>query len=234
MFTLPQNWQDFYQERSHSSQNLHLKHFYQAGIIAENTPLKALKFVALDFETTGLDASNDDIVSIGLVPFDLTGVHCNQAKHWIVHPKPPLEENSVVIHHITHSDISDAPDLQRILEDVLQELENKIVVVHYRPIERNFFYSALMKRIGEGILFPVVDTMQIEGNIEIAKVSSLWHRLQGKKMASVRLANSRERYGLPAYSAHNALIDAIATAELFQAQVAYHFSPDTPISELWR
>lgn len=117
---------------------------------------------------------------------------------------------------------------------MLKELKNKIVVVHYRPIERDFFYSALLNRIGEGILFPVVDTMQIEGNIQIEKVSGFFDKLLGKKMPSVRLANSRERYGLPAYSAHNALIDAIATAELLQAQVAYHFSPETEIQVLWR
>ncbi len=32
---------------------------------------------------------------------------------------------------------------------------------------------------------------------------------------------------------HHALTDALATAELLQAQIAYHFDPDTPISEVW-
>lgn len=105
---IPDNWQNFYKERSDLAKNLHLKDFYQAGIIDETTPLKNVEFVALDFETTGLEASVDDIVSIGLVPFTLKGIQCSKAKHWIVRPKPPLEEDSVVIHHITHSDISDA------------------------------------------------------------------------------------------------------------------------------
>ena len=41
------------------------------------------------------------------------------------------------------------------------------------------------------------------------------------------------RYGLPHYAGHNALIDAIATAELLQAQVQHHFGTDTPIGDLW-
>ena len=48
----------------------------------------------------------------------------------------------------------------------------------------------------------------------------------------MRLADSRIRYSLPAYQNHNALNDATATAELLQAQIAYHYRPDTPLSEL--
>ena len=60
-------------------------------------------------------------------------------------------------------------------------------------------------------------------------------RLFGKKPApvSIRLADSRERYKLPRYRAHHALTDALATAELLQAQVAHRFTPETPLRELW-
>ena len=47
------------------------------------------------------------------------------------------------------------------------------------------------------------------------------------------MGDSRLRYHLPHYPGHNALIDAIATAELLQAQIQHHFSPDTPVSDLW-
>jgi len=38
---------------------------------------------------------------------------------------------------------------------------------------------------------------------------------------------------LPRYRLHHALTDALATAELLQAQVAHRFTPDTPLSALW-
>ena len=50
---------------------------------------------------------------------------------------------------------------------------------------------------------------------------------------SLRLHPSRERYHLPPYQAHHALIDALATAELLQAQIARHYAPDTPVGVLW-
>ncbi|MFT6928272.1 MAG: DNA polymerase-3 subunit epsilon [Psychromonas sp.] len=236
LFNLGRNsdWTNFYQKQSHQSNNMLLQNFYKRGVTAPDLPIAKVKFVALDFETTGLDAKKDDIVSIGLVPFDLKRIYLNQAKQWLINPNLPLEKESVIIHGITHSDIVDAPDLMRILEEVLQALAECTVVVHYRKIEREFFDMALKERIGEGIRFPLVDTLAIESYLQAKETSRFINRLKGAKPGSVRLGSCRQRYGLPAYTPHHALTDAIATAELLQAQIAYHYSPDTPIGHLWK
>lgn len=41
------------------------------------------------------------------------------------------------------------------------------------------------------------------------------------------------RYHLPPYHAHHALTDALATAELLQAQVAHRFEAGMEIGRLW-
>ncbi|MFV0574026.1 MAG: 3'-5' exonuclease [Vibrio sp.] len=228
-----QTWQEFFAQQTQTAKDSRLQQFYQAGVIDPDTPLSKVEFVALDFETTGLDFEKNGIISIGLIPFTLNRIYCKQSKHWLVKSRKPLKEDSVVIHGITHSDLSSAPDLTRILEEVLKSLAGKIVVVHYQHIERQFFYRALEDRLGEGILFPMVDTLAIEYDIQKQAVSGFWNRLRGKKTASVRLGACRTRYNLPAYQPHHALVDAIATAELLQAQIHHHFSPKTPISDLW-
>lgn len=106
-------------------------------------------------------------------------------------------------------------------------------MVHYRRIEREFLDQALRTRIGEGIEFPVLDTLQIEEDIQQRTSGGLWNKLKGNKPKSLRLAQSRRRYGLPDYTPHHALTDAIATAELLQAQIAHHYQADQPISSLW-
>lgn len=227
------NWPEHYDNALKGAKDDRLVSFYGQGVISPDTPLAQVEFVALDFETTGLDHEKEDIISIGLVPFNLNRIFLRQKKHWIVNPNRPLEEDSVVIHGITHSDIVDAPDLTRVLEEVLEALAGKIVVVHYKRIERNFLNKAMKDRIGEGILFPVVDTLEIETIIQQKQTKGLLNQLKGKKPQSVRLGRSRQRYGLPIYPPHHALTDAIATAELLQAQVAYHYAPDMPISEIW-
>ncbi|WP_413110906.1 3'-5' exonuclease [Thaumasiovibrio sp. DFM-14] len=226
-------WSQRYIELANQARDPQLKRFYNTGVCAGNTPLKEVEFVALDFETTGLEPKKNDIVSIGLVPFNHQRIFCNQAKHWVVNPRQPLDENSVVVHGITHSDIEEAPDLRRILVKLLDALSGKIIVVHYQRIERLFMDQALKLRLGEGISFPVVDTMAIESAYQREINGTLLKRLMGKKPASVRLGKTRQRYNLPPYPPHHALSDALATAELLQAQIAYHYSPDTPIEQLW-
>jgi len=227
------NWSAFLQLKAQSSHDPRLQNFYQTGTYANDTPLSDIEFVALDFETTGLDPKQNSIISIGLVPFTLQRVFCSKAKKWYVTPQDKLGEESIVIHGITHSDLKGAPDLRRILEELLDELAGKVVVVHYRRIERDFLDLNLRALINEGIVFPVVDTMQIEGDIQRKQTQGFINWITRKKPQSIRLANSRMRYNLPTYAPHDALTDAIATAELFQAQISYHFSSDTAIKDLW-
>ena len=227
------NWGAFYKVKVEQSKDERLKSFYRTGMYHDETKLSDIDFVALDFETTGLDSRKNSIISIGLVPFNLKRIYCRQAQHWYIEPEDKLQENSIIIHGITHTDLKGAPDLLRILEPVLEALAGKVVVVHYRRIERDFFDSNLRSLINEGIVFPVVDTMQIEADVQESKSRGFLNLFKRRRQESIRLANSRSRYNLPAYPPHDALTDAVATAELLQAQIHYHFSPDTPIKRLW-
>lgn len=228
-----QPWPDQFRALAEGAQDPRLESYYQAGCITADTSMAAAPLIAMDFETTGLDADEHAIVSIGLVPFTLDGIPLGQARHWIVRPRLPLHKTSITIHGITHSDIENAPDLEEILDELLNSLAGRIPVVHYRDIERRFLDVALRHRIGQGIRFPVLDTMAIEAHLHPDRRPSRWQRLMGKKPVSIRLADSRLRYQLPHYAGHNALIDAIATAELLQAQIRHHFGRETPIGDLW-
>ncbi|WP_163833818.1 3'-5' exonuclease [Spartinivicinus ruber] len=228
----PTSWRKHYDWLHANSQDERLQRFYAAGMVSGKTPINQVALVALDFETTGLDAEQDDVVSIGLVPFTLQRILCREAAEWIVKPVQPLAEESVVIHGITHSEISAAPDLQHILDQLLLALAGKVVVVHCRQIECDFFSRALLRRIGEGIQFPVIDTLELEKRALRARQGFVGRLLQ-QPLGSVRLADCRQRYSLPYYHPHHAMTDALATAELLLAQIAHHYRPDTPISQLW-
>lgn len=227
------DWPTFFQTLLESAHDPRIQSYYSTPIVDGATPLRDVPFVALDFETTGLDPKKDEIISIGLVPFTLNRIRCRESGLWMVNPNRPLNEESVIIHGITDSEVENAPDLLKILEQVLDALAGKIVVVHYQKIEREFMNRALISRLGEGIHFPVVDTLTIESAVQQRDCGGLFNRLRGIRPGSVRLARARHRYGLPIYQPHHALTDALATAELLQAQIAYHFSPDTPLSEIW-
>lgn len=228
------DWPLRFAELAQKAKDSRLQRYYQAGVVSPEMPLGEVPLLAIDFETTGMHPRKNSIVSIGLLPFNLRRIRCRAARHWVVQPMSGLNQESIVIHGITHSAIQQAPDLDERLDSLLEQMQGRVLVVHHRGIERPFLNEALRVRLGEGIEFPVIDTLELEARLHRRKPLSWWKKMLGHQQLSIRLADSRQRYGLPRYRPHDALIDALATAELLQAQVAYHFSPQTPIKDLWK
>ena len=228
------DWERYLASRAGDARAPALAAYFAAGLPGADTPIGEVPLLALDIETTGLDPQRDAIVSIGLVPFDTRRIQLAGRRHWLVRPECDLSSRSVTLHHITHADIEDAPDFREILPALLDRMAGRITVVHYRAIERSFLDAAVERCLGESFAFPTIDTMEIEARRHRFSAWSRWRRWLGHSPVSLRLHDSRARYNLPPYQAHHALVDALATAELFQAQIATHFRADTPLRRLCR
>lgn len=226
-------WPEYMAQRAARAHDSRLQRFFAAGTLTPDMPIGEVPMVAMDMETTGLDEQRHGIVSIGLMPFTLQRIAFSQSRYWVVRPPRPLSRKSVTLHRITHSEIAKAPDLEEILDEVLSMLAGRLVVVHYRHIERPFFNAAVKACLREGVRFPLIDTMSLEARLHRQSPWARFRRWMGRPPVSIRLHNSRLRYGLPPYQGHHALVDALATAELLQAQVANHYSLQTPIGNLW-
>ena len=227
-----QDWSARFGQLALEARHPALQKYYQAGVVSAQTAIDSVQMLAMDVETTGLDAQAHSIVSIGLLPCTLQRIRCRHAQYWVVKPSSELSGKSVTFHHITHAEISGAPAFGEIVETLLDAMAGKVMVVHYRNIERGFLNQAFLNHLGEGLQFPVIDTMQLEARIHRQK-QGWWKRLLRRPQQSIRLADSRARYNLPTYHAHHALTDALATAELLQAQIATHHGPSAPVGTLW-
>ncbi|SBS24637.1 DNA polymerase III PolC-type [Marinomonas spartinae] len=229
--TPTKDWQAMFRDWAQEAPEGPLKRYYEAGTIAMDTPLKDVPMLALDLETTGLDSRTDEIISVGSVPMDHRIIRCNGSGYWMAKPECSLNPESVTIHEITHTELEEAPRLHHIFENILEALSNKVVVVHCVAIERQFLLEASLKIYGFPLYFPVLDTMDIERKYHTKL--PWWKRIIGKK-PSLRLDACRQYYHLPRYKAHHALTDALSSAELLQAQIAYHMdATNDPISKYW-
>jgi DNA polymerase-3 subunit epsilon len=229
------DWQEHFRNLARTANDPRLIRYYRQGMIPADTPIAQAPLMAMDLETTGLNPIRDGIVSIGLVPMTLDCIRASASRYWLLKPRVDLNDVSITINGITHTHIADAPDLNDILDELLGTMAGHVIVVHYRYMERQFLNGALKPRLGETLQFPVIDTMALEARARRAPPAGLLARLLRRKQpdVSVRLADSRSRYGLPHYRPHDARTDALACAELLQAQIAHHYSPQTPVSELW-
>ncbi len=86
------------------------------------------------------------------------------------------------------------------------------MLVHFARIERQFLTQACLELYGMAPEFPIIDTLVIAKR-------QLDKRDVAYDPSELRLSNLRHKYQLPDHHGHNALNDAIATAELLLAQI---------------
>ncbi|MEN8212926.1 MAG: exonuclease domain-containing protein [Pseudomonadota bacterium] len=189
-----------------------LKSYLQTPLPGRRSNIHQCEFLALDFETTGLDARQEAILSIGYTLLSNSKILMRNNGHHLVMVNKSIPEESVIIHKITDDRARQGIHLHDVMPILLQQMAGRVILVHYGAIERNFLNAACLQLYGYRLPMLIADTLQIEKN-----------RLQRSQTATtvnqLRLFNLRRAYGLPRYNAHSALEDAIATAELFLAQV---------------
>ena len=167
-------------------------------------------YLAIDLELTGLNAKQDEIVSIAWVPISHQRIQIGSCQHFINNQVNNLNQ-SPVFHGIDSDTLAEGVPLNEALKILNELIDDKILIFHNQELDWSFLRLAFNKA---GLLqkpLAILDTMQIEHK-RLAR--------QGQVIAqdSLTLNNCRERYRLPEYSCHNALTDAMATAELFLAQ----------------
>ena len=188
-----------------------LRDFLSVPFPEPKTPISEVPILAVDFETTGLHAINDKLLSVGFVDMKGNEIKIGSSYHQIINTKQQLEESNVIIHHITDSQKEQGKTLRVVVERLLKALTGKIMLVHFSRIEQQFLNQACLELYGMAAIFPFIDTLAV------AK-----RRLDKHDIAydpsELRLSNLREKHHLPEHYAHNALNDAIATAELLLVQ----------------
>jgi DNA polymerase-3 subunit epsilon len=173
-----------------------------------------LDYLAIDLETTGLDAKSDHILSIGYVVVHGNRIDLASARHRLIRTRSAIPESSAVIHQITDDQTARGEALASVLTELLKVLAGKVMIAHHASVEQGFLSNACKRLFGGGLLVPIVDTQAIS-------LRSFQRRQVSYKGSDLRLHALGDRYNLPRYGAHNALSDALAAAELFLAQVAH-------------
>lgn len=171
-----------------------------------------LDIVSLDIETTGLNPDEDRIVSIGLVQIKQLGIKLESCWHQIITTKSNLSAQSVVIHQITDDQSETGMGIEEAIPKLLKQLSGKVMLVHNAKVEQGFINKICQTSYGCDFIIPTIDTMALAKR-------SLDRKNAAYQVNDLRLFNLRKNFNMPAYKAHNALMDSIATAELFLAMV---------------
>lgn len=189
-----------------------LTDYYDAIFQQLKQPVISVPLIAIDLEMTGLNSKQDQIVSIAVVPIIHGQIQLNQAQQRLLKITGSVGQ-SATIHGLRDTDLNTALSLEEAINWLLEEIHGKIIIAHHAPLDLSFIQVAIAKIFNEKCKLFAIDTLQIERQ-------RLLRQHQHIQQGQLRLGAARERYNLPVYNAHNALIDAIACAELFLAQLS--------------
>lgn len=198
-----------------------LREFLETPFPSSRSPITGTPLLAVDFETSGLDPRRDHLLSVGHVQVSEGRVELRTAGHWIVRSSRELAGENVAIHQITDDQLATGLPLEEVMASLLRELAGKVLLAHHAAVELGFLREICTKLYGMAPVVPVIDTLQVAKR-------SFDRQDKPYQGGELRLFNLREDQGLPAYRPHNALCDAIATAELFLVQVAGSYSRKPP------
>lgn len=191
-----------------------LKRLLAADMLPAATCFCDAEFVALDIETTGLDAATAEMLSVGWVVVRKGRVDLSTAESHIVRPSGEVG-SSASVHGLTDTLVETGSECSTVLDRIVRTLTGRALLVHHADLDKRLLDRLCLEQFGVPLLVPVVDTLVLEHRRHRRR-----HHLDEKR--SLRLSDLRDAYRLPRYSAHDCLVDAIATAELLIAMVSHN------------
>jgi len=175
------------------------------------------EFLVVDAELSSLDPLTGELLSLGWVVIRNGRIPIASAEHHLLKPKEGGGEGvgqSAVIHQLRDCELAQGLSVAALMEVFLSAAQGRVLVFHHALLDMAFLDQLCRDVYGAPLLMPALDTLQIEKR-------NLQRRGIPLGQSVLRLANCCARYNLPPSPAHNALTDALATAELLLAQIAH-------------
>lgn len=182
--------------------------------IDDLTPITGQRYVVMDSELTGLDPRKDSIVSLGAVAMEGGRILMGETFYEMMRPRTSLTGESVVVHGIVPSEVSDKPRFGELVGDFLEFCRGAVVVGHFLSLDLKFLNKELKQAGRRPFRQPAADTLQLHEWLRLHKGD--FSRHYNGSSRNVDLFSIVKQYGIPVSEAHHALMDAFITAQLFQ------------------
>lgn len=153
-------------------------------------------YTVLDFETTGLDHTKEQVIEIGAVKLDKNMKQIGSLHLMVrLHEGKELPEFITKLTGITPADIENANPEYAAMHQLTDFIDTDIVIAQFASFDLGFLSRYFLPQ-------------------EFICTRTMSQLLNPKKKAS--LANLVERYGVQLTDPHRAFADVLATAEVFK------------------
>lgn len=157
-------------------------------------------YTVIDFETTGLNPNDSEIIEIGAVKLHGDTLEPHDSFHSFVRPDKPISKKITSINKITNAMVDDAPHISKVIGELIDFIGNDCIIAHNAPFDMKFLASAAQSH---GI------PIRAKGYVCTLKMARALLPLENHKLPTVA-----KHFGIE-YNPHRAIDDCIATGHVF-------------------
>jgi DNA polymerase III subunit epsilon len=206
-------------------QSLALAAYHARPEISTTTALAALRCVVVDVEASGLDPFNDRLISIGAVSVESGTVRLGSGFEVVLCQPQASSHANILIHGIDGTTQLAGLDPAAALIRFLDYAERAPLVGFHADFDRALINRAATKALGRAPSLVWLDLAYLAPAL-----------LAGPGMAVPQGLDAwSQQFGIENHARHNALADALATAQLLQVVLARAIATGvTTLAELQR
>jgi len=121
--------------------------------------LKETEYVVFDFETTGLEASQERIIEIGAVK--VADGQIQESFSSLINPGKQISRKITKLTGIKNSDVKNAPAISEVLPDFLDFIGDAVLVAHNIDFDYSFLRAECRRTGLETPRLPLLDTVSL-------------------------------------------------------------------------
>jgi DNA polymerase-3 subunit epsilon len=186
-----------------------LKAWRSSVITRPWTPFTASEWTVLDTETTGLDVRHHTLLSIGAVRMVDTHIVMGRSFYREIRPEQASGKENILVHGIGRAAQMSGEAPARALAAFMAFSGGRPLVAYNAPFDRVMVETAVERHLGIKWRPVWIDTADL--------VKAMF---PGEALHLKTLDDWMTRFGIVHYERHNALADALCTAQLFQILLA--------------
>ncbi len=170
---------------------------------------RSMRFVVVDVETTGLLLYRDDLIAIGAIPVEETLISLQDSFEVVLRQAKPSSNGNILLHGIDGTTQTSGCDPVEALIDFLEYVGKDVLVGFHAGFDRIMITKATKRALG----------IELENRwLDLAVLAP--ELLPEHARGASTLDDWSERLGIDNPARHNALADALVTAQLLQVTLA--------------
>ncbi len=179
------------------------------------------RFVVADVESTGLDMRTDRLIAIGAVTVEAGRIDLGRAFYKVLRQPAASSRDNILVHGIGGTQQRDGEDPVEALLAFLEFTAGAPLVGYHAAFDASMIGKATLEHLGEAFKPRWID---------LAYLAPELIRTEGNRHKG--LDAWLDRFGIEVFSRHDAVADALATAQLLLAVLAHAEVKPRRVAEL--